>query len=74
MDGFPCNARQVKGKKYHVVKSHNRLARCYDVTSFNIMMAFQGGHIPAMIKFPGFSLCYEFFPVFFFPKLIDGFE
>ena len=31
----------------------------------------QGGHIPAKIKFPMFSLCYEFFPcVFFSTKLI----
>ena len=39
---------------------------------------FQGGHIPVKIKFPvfpEFSLCYEFLPcVFFFHKLIDGFE
>ena len=25
----------------------------------------QGGHIPAEIKFPVFSLCYEFFPCVF---------
>ena len=35
----------------------------------------QGGHIPAEIKFPVFSLCYDLFPcVFFSIKLIDGFE
>ena len=38
----------------------------------------QGGHIPAEIKFPVFSLSFPcvttFFPVFFSIKLIDGFE
>ena len=39
------------------------------------LRTFQGGHIPAEIKFPVFSLCYELFPcVFFSILLIDGFE
>ena len=43
-----------------------------------LAVVIQGGHIPADIKFPVFSLSFpcvmNFFPVCFSIKLIDGFE
>ena len=52
----------------HIMQTNGkRNQKIYYIITFHVT---QGGHIPAEIKFPVFSLCYEFFPCVFSHKLI----